>query len=101
MCASNNDVKVLPVNDTTVHGTWWDSYPYRYIIRTINIFTIFFAKSSISVFALHPIYIHLEALGDVPKHVLDEIEKHKPLLDKELLDYEVTPTTNYLSCIHL
>ena len=29
---------MLPVNDTSVNGTWWDSYPY----------------SSLSVFALHP-----------------------------------------------
>lgn len=64
---------MLPVNDTTVHGTWWDSYPY----------------SSISVFALHPIYIHLEALGDMPTQVREEIEENKGKLDKELLDYEV------------
>ena len=22
-------VQLLPVNDTSVHGMWWDSYPYR------------------------------------------------------------------------
>jgi len=34
-------VQLLPINDTTATGTWRDSYPY----------------SSISVFALHPLYI--------------------------------------------
>ncbi|RRT45574.1 hypothetical protein B296_00049893 [Ensete ventricosum] len=24
-------VQLLPVNDTSVHGMWWDSYPYRYL----------------------------------------------------------------------
>lgn len=23
-------VQLLPVNDTSVHKMWWDSYPYRY-----------------------------------------------------------------------
>lgn len=23
-------VQLLPINDTSVHGMWWDSYPYRY-----------------------------------------------------------------------
>lgn len=39
-------VQILPVNDTTVKLTWEDSYPYE----------------AISVFALHPIYLRLEAL---------------------------------------
>jgi 4-alpha-glucanotransferase len=37
-------LQLLPVNDTCVHGMWWDSYPY----------------SSISVFALHPQYLSLK-----------------------------------------
>jgi hypothetical protein len=24
-------VQLLPINDTSVHGMWWDSYPYRYM----------------------------------------------------------------------
>ena len=39
-------LQILPINDTCVTGTWWDSYPY----------------SSLSVFALHPLYMNLEAL---------------------------------------
>lgn len=23
-------VQLLPINDTSVNGMWWDSYPYRY-----------------------------------------------------------------------
>lgn len=29
-------VQLLPINDTSVHGMWWDSYPYRYV-NTSNI----------------------------------------------------------------
>ena len=39
-------IQLLPVNDTRVHGTWWDSYPY----------------SSLSVSALHPMYLSLDAV---------------------------------------
>lgn len=40
-------IHILPVNDTTVNHGWQDSYPYNII----------------SVFALHPHYIDLEAAG--------------------------------------
>lgn len=40
-------IQLLPVNDTTRKGEWMDSYPY----------------SPISSFALHPLYINLQALG--------------------------------------
>lgn len=40
-------IQILPVNDTTVNRGWQDSYPYNII----------------SVFALHPHYIDLEAAG--------------------------------------
>ena len=40
-------IQLLPVNDTTRKGVWKDSYPY----------------SPISSFALHPLYINLQALG--------------------------------------
>lgn len=40
-------VQTLPVNDTTITHTWVDSYPYK----------------SISIFALHPLYIRLSELG--------------------------------------
>jgi hypothetical protein len=40
-------IQVLPVSDTSVRGTWRDSYPY----------------SSLCVFALHPLYLRLQALA--------------------------------------
>lgn len=40
-------IQVLPMNDTTMTHTWVDSYPY----------------SAISIYALHPMYVDLSALG--------------------------------------
>ena len=40
-------IQVLPINDTTLTHTALDSYPYK----------------SVSVFALHPIYLHIPAMG--------------------------------------
>ena len=40
-------IQILPVNDTTTDGHWHDSYPYNII----------------SIFALHPHYVDLEAAG--------------------------------------
>jgi 4-alpha-glucanotransferase len=40
-------VQILPINDTVATHTWTDSYPY----------------AAISVFALHPIYLNLPAMG--------------------------------------
>lgn len=42
-------VQLLPINDTSVHGMWWDSYPYRYtfnvpfnfLVLCISFFIIF------------------------------------------------------------
>ena len=42
-------IQTLPVNDTTMTGTWRDSYPY----------------SANSSFALNPIYIDLELVGTI------------------------------------
>lgn len=46
-------IQLLPVNDTTRHGGWEDSYPY----------------SPISSFALNPLYIHLQDIGVVEDEV--------------------------------
>lgn len=40
-------IQILPINDTTSSHDWTDSYPY----------------SAISVFALHPLYLRLDALS--------------------------------------
>ena len=40
-------IQILPINDTTAHYDWCDSYPYN----------------AISAFALNPIFLNLEQLG--------------------------------------
>lgn len=47
-----NLVQILPINDTTATKTWTDSYPY----------------AAISVFALHPMYVHVPDLYGFDKH---------------------------------
>lgn len=46
-----NIIQILPINDTTMTGTWKDSYPYN-------------ANSTI---ALHPLYIRLESVARLRK----------------------------------
>ena len=40
-------IQILPINDTTAHFDWRDSYPYN----------------AISAFALNPVYLNLEQMG--------------------------------------
>lgn len=42
-------IQILPVNDTTMTGTWHDSYPY----------------SANSIYALHPQYLRVEEVGTI------------------------------------
>ncbi len=42
-------VQILPINDTTMTGTWLDSYPYK----------------SISIYAFHPMYTDLRQLPPI------------------------------------
>uniref|UniRef100_A0A2P2MKU7 4-alpha-glucanotransferase n=1 Tax=Rhizophora mucronata TaxID=61149 RepID=A0A2P2MKU7_RHIMU len=68
-------VQLLPINDTSVHGMWWDSYPY----------------SSLSVFALHPLYLRVQALSEnLPEDIKKEIQEAKEQLDGKDVDYETT-----------
>lgn len=48
-CVANDlkIIQILPINDTTAHYDWRDSYPYN----------------AISAFALNPIYLNLKQLG--------------------------------------
>lgn len=67
-------LQVLPINDTTKTGTWIDSYPY----------------SANSTFALHPMYMRLEAVGTLAN---EERRTHFKNVAKELnqlkeVDYE-------------
>lgn len=67
-------IQLLPVNDTTSSKTYTDSYPY----------------SSISAFALHPVYINLATIAG--KHdmaiVKSLAKKHKQLNELDAVDYE-------------
>ncbi|KAK3010333.1 hypothetical protein RJ639_013026 [Escallonia herrerae] len=71
-------VQLLPINDTSVHRMWWDSYPY----------------SSLSVFALHPLYLRVEALSEsIPEAIKQEIQKAREQLEGKDVDYEATMAT--------
>jgi 4-alpha-glucanotransferase len=67
-------IQLLPVNDTTAHHNWRDSYPY----------------AAISAFALHPIYINLDKVAG--KEFFSIIKplgrKQKQLNDLQEFDYE-------------
>ncbi len=54
-------VQILPINDTNATNTWVDSYPY----------------ASISVFALHPLYLNVS-----------ELEGFKKIIDQKKYDAE-------------
>ncbi|MGB0522831.1 MAG: 4-alpha-glucanotransferase [Flammeovirgaceae bacterium] len=66
-------IQILPINDTVAKHHWTDSYPY----------------AAISVFALHPIYMDLRAMGTLSAKLSEEIifEQGKLLNDKETVDY--------------
>ena len=67
-------VQILPINDTTATHTWHDSYPY----------------AAISVFALHPQFIHLEGIAALKdKKAAKELAKLKAAFNaKDFVDYE-------------
>ncbi len=63
-------IQLLPVNDTTITKTWRDSYPYN----------------SISVYALHPMYIDLNALPLIKDDAYTKLQQQLNAL--ETVDYE-------------
>lgn len=66
-------IQILPINDTTMTGTWTDSYPYN----------------SISTFALHPIYLRPELAGMLPEEEMEEFRTEgKRLNALPTVDYE-------------
>ncbi len=67
-------IQLLPVNDTTDTGVWMDSYPYN----------------AVSAFALHPVYLHLDAVaGEQDAPLLRAMErKRKQLNALAEVDYE-------------
>ena len=71
-------IQILPVNDTVHTRTWVDSYPY----------------SAISIFALHPIYLNIESIGNIPAKLKKQLQKNKTLLNEnETIDYEAVMRT--------
>jgi len=67
-------IQLLPVNDTTAHHNWHDSYPY----------------AAISAFALHPLYINLESVAgkEFASIVKPLKKKQKQLNELSEFDYE-------------
>ncbi|MCM1522050.1 MAG: 4-alpha-glucanotransferase [Muribaculaceae bacterium] len=67
-------IQLLPINDTTMTGSWTDSYPYN----------------ANSTFALHPMYLRLSAMGRLNN---EERQRYFDDLGRELnrlpqIDYE-------------
>jgi 4-alpha-glucanotransferase len=67
-------IQTLPINDTILYHTNYDSYPYN----------------AVSVYALHPIYLHLETVGKLKtKKEKDYFKlKKKELNAKTFSDYQ-------------
>eukprot|EP00770_Monocercomonoides_exilis_P013459 MONOS_13407.1-p1 / transcript=MONOS_13407.1 / gene=MONOS_13407 / organism=Monocercomonoides_exilis_PA203 / gene_product=4-alpha-glucanotransferase / transcript_product=4-alpha-glucanotransferase / location=Mono_scaffold00823:13987-17375(+) / protein_length=1019 / sequence_SO=supercontig / SO=protein_coding / is_pseudo=false len=68
-------VQLLPVTDTAVNGvSWMDSDPF----------------SSVSSFALHPIYINIDSLQPLPADIAADLPTQREKLNTPKLDYEAT-----------
>lgn len=65
-------IQTLPINDTTTFGDWRDSYPY----------------SAVSVYALHPMYLNVEKIGEL-KNPKEYKRRKKELEELEFVDYEL------------
>ena len=67
-------IQMLPVNDTTTDGHWHDSYPYNIV----------------SVYALHPHYVDLEAAGTLrSKSLMTKFQRRRQELNAlPYSDYE-------------
>ena len=67
-------LQLLPINDTTMTGTWTDSYPYN----------------ANSTFALHPMYLRVQDLGEIadPKRRKYYAEQARELNALKEIDYE-------------
>lgn len=68
-----NILQILPINDTTMTGTWVDSYPYK----------------ANSTFALHPMFLRPEAVGTLKD---EERIRHYEKIRNEL---NMLPTVDY------
>ena len=72
-------VQILPVNETIATQSWLDSYPYK----------------SISVFALHPVYLNIHKMGVLKdKNLLEEFAQKQEELNKlPDIDYQAAHQT--------
>ena len=71
---SQKIIQILPINDTTMTHTYSDSYPYN----------------SISISALHPLYININELGELNNSKRNRFyqSKQKELNQLSQVDYE-------------
>ena len=66
-------IQLLPVNDTSLTGTWQDSYPYN----------------GVSVYALHPLYLDPAALPALSHREEKKFQKKRQKLNRlPAMDYE-------------
>lgn len=67
-------IQTLPINDTILYHTNYDSYPYN----------------AVSVYALHPIYLRLEEMGKLKSKKQRDyfVEKGKALNEMTFSDYQ-------------
>ena len=67
-------IQTLPINDTILYHTNYDSYPYN----------------AVSVYALHPAYLHLEKVGKIknPERKAYYEAKKAELNEKTFSDYQ-------------
>ena len=74
-------IQTLPINDTILYHTNYDSYPYN----------------AVSVYALHPIYLHLDSIGKLKdKKQKTYFESQKQALNaKTFSDYENVMTVKW------
>jgi 4-alpha-glucanotransferase len=74
-------IQILPINDTILYHTNYDSYPYN----------------AVSVYALHPIYLHLDSLGKLKTKKLKDYfqSKKAELNEKTFSDYQNVLNTKW------
>lgn len=74
-------IQILPINDTTMTHAWTDSYPYN----------------SISIYALHPMYVDLMQMGTLDNQEIAERfgRKQKELNNLPAIDYEAVNQTKW------
>ena len=74
-------IQILPINDTILYHTNYDSYPYN----------------AVSVYALHPIYLHLDSIGKLKtKKLRDYFQSKKTELNEMTFsDYQNVLNTKW------